>query len=52
MVPATPQNLVAISTSISSIIITWDNVENAQSYNVYRNEELIASASNPHYMDS
>ena len=52
MVPAAPQNLVANALSTSSIILTWDNIENASSYNVYRNEEFIASTSNPHYMDS
>ena len=52
MVPAAPQNLVANALSTSSIILTWDNIENAQNYNVYRNEEFIASTSNPHHMDS
>ena len=52
VVPAAPQNLVANALSTSSIILTWDNIENAQNYNVYRNEEFIASTSNPHHMDS
>ena len=38
-----PENLVAETLSTSSIILTWDNVENALSYNVYQANELIAN---------
>ena len=38
-----PENLVAEVLSTSSIILTWDNVENALSYNVYQANELIAN---------
>ena len=38
-----PENLVAETLSTSSIILTWDNVENALSYNVYQANELITN---------
>ena len=38
-----PENLVAEVLSTSSIILTWDNVESALSYNVYQANELIAN---------
>jgi len=38
-----PENLVAEVLSTSSIILTWDNVENALSYNVYQANELITN---------
>ena len=41
--PSTPANLVAESTGISSIALTWDAAENAATYNVYQGEELIAT---------
>ena len=47
----TPENLIANVLSTSSIILTWDNVENALSYNVYRNGDSIANVTNPTYTD-
>ena len=40
---ATPTNLTAEAASESSIVLTWDYVEEAASYNVYQGTELIAS---------
>ena len=42
-VPSTPANLVAVSTGISSIALTWEAAENAATYNVYQGTELIAT---------
>ncbi len=47
-----PENLVATSVSTSSIILTWDNVENAISYNVYRDNDLIANVKYTEYTDT
>ena len=46
-----PENVEANAISTSSIIITWDNVENALSYNVYRNGELLDDIKNTSYTD-
>ena len=46
-----PENVEANAISTSSIIITWDNVENALSYNVYRNGELLDDTENTSYTD-
>ena len=40
---ATPTNLTATADSESTIVLTWDAVEEAASYNVYQGTELIAS---------
>ena len=42
-VPAAPTNLVATATGRTTISLTWDAVQNATSYKVYNNENLIAS---------
>ena len=47
----TPENLVASVLSESSIILTWNVVENAESYNVYRDGDSIANVANPTYTD-
>ena len=52
IVPAVPENLVATPVSTSSIILTWDNAENALSYNVYRDGELITNVTNTNYTDN
>ena len=41
-IPA-PTNLVATTTSESTIDLTWDNVKEAESYKVYQGTNLIAS---------
>ena len=46
-----PQNVKANAISTSSIIVTWDVVENATSYNVYRNDELVENVKGTNYMD-
>ena len=46
-----PQNVKANAISTSSIIVTWDVVENATSYNVYRNDELVENVRGTSYMD-
>ena len=38
-----PKNLTAIADSESTIVLTWDAVEEAASYNVYQGSEQIAS---------
>ena len=47
----TPENLEANALSASSIILTWNVVENAESYNVYRDGNSIANVANPTYTD-
>ena len=39
----TPTNLVAVADSESTIVLTWDNANEATSYNVYQGSELIAT---------
>ena len=39
----TPENVIAEAISTSSISLTWDEVENALSYNVYQGEEIVAN---------
>ena len=46
----TPENVIAETTSISSISLTWDAVENALSYNVYNGENLVANVTNISYV--
>ena len=46
-----PENVEATATSTSSIIITWDKVENALSYNIYRDGELLDDTENTSYTD-
>ena len=46
-----PENLTATAKSNSSIILTWDEVENAHSYFVYRNDEEIANIKETSYLD-
>ncbi|MBQ5856878.1 MAG: S8 family serine peptidase [Bacteroidales bacterium] len=40
---AAPTNLAAVAESESMIVLTWDEVAEATSYNVYQEAELIAS---------
>ena len=40
--PAAPANLKAEALSDSQIVLTWDAVENALTYNVYQNDVMIA----------
>ena len=47
----TPENLIATPTSASSISLSWDEVEKALSYNVYRDGDSIANVTNPTYTD-
>ncbi len=42
-VPSSPENLVATAQGSTSIALSWDAVDGATSYNVYRDYELIAS---------
>ena len=41
--PAPPTNLVATATGQTTISLTWDAVQNATSYNVYSNGNLVVS---------
>ena len=48
--PAAPQNLVATATGPYSIALTWNAVDGATRYKIYRNSNLIASyVYNPSY---
>lgn len=38
-----PTNLIALADSESTIVLTWDRVEEAATYNVYQDDELIVS---------
>ena len=49
---ATPEGLVATPVSTSSIILTWEMVENALSYNIYRDNELVKNLKNTNYTDT
>ena len=40
-VPAKPKNLVAEALNATTIILEWDDVKNAKSYNVYQDGDLI-----------
>ena len=42
-VPAAPTNLVATATGQTTVSLTWTAVPNATSYNVYSNENVVAS---------
>ena len=46
-----PANLTAVAKSSSSIELTWDAVENAMSYFVYRNDVEIANITGTTYVD-
>ncbi len=47
-----PENLIANgSTDAYSLTLSWDEVEGASSYNIYRNEEFIASTTTTTYTD-
>ena len=41
--PAAPKNLVATATGQTTILLKWDAVQNATSYNVYGNGGIVAS---------
>lgn len=45
-----PENLEAKAESTSSISLTWDAVENAMSYNVYKNEEFLTNITETSYL--
>ena len=47
-----PQNLTVTSTSTSEIALAWDAVEDAQSYNVYRDGVKIANVKTNSYTNS
>ena len=42
--PATPTNLAATATGETTIVLTWDAVEGATSYNVYSGTTTVATA--------
>ncbi len=47
----TPTNLAVTPQSTSSIALTWNEVENATSYNVYRDTEKITEVTTTNYTD-
>ena len=46
-----PNDLVAIPTSTSSIILIWNPTENTTSYNIYRNDVMIKNIEETNYID-
>ena len=46
-----PINLVAEVKGASSVSLTWNNVENALSYNVYRDDEFVKNTTETNYID-
>ncbi len=46
----TPENLVAKAKSSSSILLIWDEAENAESYNIYQDDELIDDTDETEYL--
>ena len=46
-----PIGVVATEMNASSIVLLWNSVENASSYNVYRNDVLIVNVTNTNYID-
>ena len=49
---AAVKNLVATASSTSAIALTWDAVEDAQSYNIYRDGAKVANVKTNSYEDS
>ena len=47
----TPKNINANAASTSSITLTWDKVENAESYNIYRDNVMIRKTTENNYTD-
>lgn len=50
--PDIPENLVVNPLSTSSIILTWNHVNNATSYKVYRDGTFLTNVSNTNYTDN
>lgn len=50
--PDAPENLVANPLSTSSIILTWNPVNNATAYKVYRDGTFLTNVSNTNYTDN
>ena len=46
-----PENLIATPTSTSSISLTWDEVKEADSYNIYRDGKLLKNVEMNSYID-
>lgn len=46
-----PDNVTANPNSTSSIKLTWNTVENAQSYNIYRGNDKVANVMETNYTD-
>ena len=47
-----PPTNFAVTVNGRNAILTWDVADNAQSYNVYRNESLIGNTSSSNYTDA
>ena len=50
--PDAPTNLVATAESSSSISLTWDAVDGATSYNVYRDSRYVGNTTETYYTDN
>ena len=48
-IPNAPTNIVATTTGISTIALTWDAAEHASSYNIYQDGTMIASTTKTSY---
>ena len=49
--PLAPENVVATTIDEFSIELSWIKAQNATSYNVYRNDELVANVKDTTYVD-
>ena len=49
--PLAPENVVATTIDEFSIELSWNKAQNATSYNVYRNDELVANVKDTTYVD-
>ena len=47
-----PDNVVASASGENSVLLSWDAVEHAMSYNIYRNGEYLANTTNLTYSDT
>ena len=49
--PLTPPTEVSVTVTTSSVTLTWDAVDRAESYNIYRDDELLANVTEPTFTE-
>lgn len=47
-----PSNLIATAIDDKSISLIWDSIDDASSYNIYRDNEYLCNVNSTHYTDS